>query len=98
MNTVWLGLGLFGQVAFSGRFLVQWMASERAGRSVIPFAFWTLSLVGSTLLLIYAIHQRDPVFILGQSSGFLIYTRNVVLIRRQRRGPPSVSAERASET
>ena len=83
MTTFWLGVGLLGQAAFSGRFLMQWLASERAGRSVIPFSFWLLSLVGSSLLLIYAIYRRDPVFILGQSMGFAIYIRNVVLIRRR---------------
>ncbi|HEX3159630.1 MAG TPA: lipid-A-disaccharide synthase N-terminal domain-containing protein [Gemmatimonadaceae bacterium] len=83
MTTFWLGVGLLGQAAFSGRFLMQWLASERAGRSVIPFSFWLLSLVGSSLLLIYAIYRRDPVFILGQATGFAIYIRNVVLIRRQ---------------
>ena len=83
MTTFWLGVGLLGQAAFSGRFLMQWLASERAGRSVIPFSFWLLSLVGSSLLLVYAVYRRDPVFILGQATGFAIYIRNVVLIRRQ---------------
>lgn len=65
MNVFWLALGFTGQVAFASRFLVQWIASERARRSVIPRAFWFLSLAGSILLLTYAIHLRDPVFIVG---------------------------------
>jgi lipid-A-disaccharide synthase-like uncharacterized protein len=78
----WLLFGLFGQVLFSARFLVQWLASERARRSVMPVSFWWLSLSGAAVLLAYAIHRRDPVFILGQTTGFLIYTRNLILLRR----------------
>jgi lipid-A-disaccharide synthase-like uncharacterized protein len=79
---LWLALGLLGQALFAGRFLVQWVRSEQAGRSVIPLAFWWLSIGGSLLLLAYAIHRRDPVFILGQSTGLLIYSRNLQLLRR----------------
>lgn len=79
----WLVLGFTAQGMFSGRFLVQWLASERRGASVIPTAFWYLSLAGSSLLLAYALHLRDPVFILGQSFGLLVYVRNLVLIHRQ---------------
>lgn len=86
MARMWLGIGFLGQVAFTGRFLMQWLASERVGRSVVPFAFWILSLVGSALLLLYALHRRDPVFTLGQATGIAIYLRNVVLIRRQNEG------------
>jgi lipid-A-disaccharide synthase-like uncharacterized protein len=78
-------LGFAGQVAFTGRFVVQWLASEREGKSVVPVAFWVLSVVGSLLLLAYAVHRRDPVFVLGQTTGVLIYVRNLHLIRRQRR-------------
>jgi lipid-A-disaccharide synthase-like uncharacterized protein len=84
-NAWWLALGFVGQVAFSGRFVVQWIASERAGRSVVPVLFWGLSIVGSLLLLAYALYRRDPVFVLGQSTGLLIYLRNVHLIRREER-------------
>ena len=83
-NTIpnaWLALGFIGQALFSGRFLVQWIASERKGASVIPGAFWWLSLAGGLVLLAYAIHRRDPVFILGQSGGLLVYGRNLVLLR-----------------
>jgi lipid-A-disaccharide synthase-like uncharacterized protein len=78
----WLAFGLLGQAAFFSRFLVQWIASERAGRSLIPVAFWYLSLAGSLALLIYAVHRREPVFALGQSVGTLVYVRNLVLLRR----------------
>lgn len=79
----WLVVGLAGQIAFGSRFLLQWLASERAKRSVVPTAFWWLSVGGSILLLAYAIHREDPVFILGQSTGALIYLRNIFLVRRE---------------
>jgi len=79
---LWLLVGFLGQALFSARFIVQWLYSERHKQSVVPIAFWFLSLGGSFTLLAYAIHRKDPVFILGQSMGFLIYTRNLVLIRR----------------
>jgi len=82
MRNPWLVLGLLGQVVFSARFLVQWIESERAGRSVVPDSFWWLSIVGSMILLVYAIWRRDPVFVLGQSAGFVIYARNLALRRR----------------
>ena len=78
-------VGLFGQLFFSARFLVQWIASERAGRSVIPVAFWFLSIGGGLILLGYALYRGDPVFILGQGLGTFIYVRNLVLIARERR-------------
>ena len=71
-RAVWLGIGFLGQMTFSLRFLVQWWRSERAGRSVVPLAFWYLSLVGGVLLLFYAIYRRDPVFILGQLTGVFV--------------------------
>jgi len=82
----WTVLGFCGQALFSGRFLLQWIVSERRGASVIPLGFWFFSLGGATLLLMYAIHIRDLVFILGQSVGFLVYIRNLVLIFRKRAG------------
>ena len=78
----WILLGLIGQVVFSARFLVQWIESERAGRSVVPDSFWWLSIAGSMLLLVYALWRRDPVFVLGQSAGFVIYARTLALRRR----------------
>lgn len=85
----WLAVGFLGQAMFSGRFLVQWIASERRRRSVVPTAFWWLSLAGGGTLLAYAVHRGDPVFILGQAAGLVVYVRNLVLIRR---GSPVVSA------
>lgn len=79
---VWLGVGLLGQALFSARFLVQWIASERHKRSVVPVHFWYLSLGGGLTLLAYAIYRHDPVFILGQGTGVFVYVRNLYFIRR----------------
>ena len=81
----WILVGLGGQVLFMMRFLVQWIVSEKAGRSTIPVAFWWLSIGGAAILLAYAIWRADPVFILGQSVGFFIYARNLWLIHAERR-------------
>jgi len=83
-NTIWLAIGLAGQALFSARFLIQWLVSEKRRESVIPVAFWYLSLAGSAVLLTYAIYRQDPVFILGQSMGSVIYLRNLWLIRQKR--------------
>ena len=83
-ESFWLILGFTAQLLFSARFLVQWIASERAGRSVVPLAFWFLSILGGLLLLSYAIRRRDPVFIAGQAMGVGVYARNLVLIWRSR--------------
>ncbi|MBB3139205.1 lipid-A-disaccharide synthase N-terminal domain-containing protein [Halomonas organivorans] len=87
MNTewFWLAVGFLGQALFSARFLVQWLASERARRSIVPKAFWFFSLAGGVTLLAYALYRRDPVFIAGQGAGLLIYGRNLMLIRRETR-------------
>jgi lipid-A-disaccharide synthase-like uncharacterized protein len=84
-DNVWLLIGLVGQALFGCRFLVQWVASEKQRRSVIPLAFWYLSIAGGATLLLYAIHQADPVFILGQTTGVIIYARNLVLLEREQR-------------
>ena len=90
----WLALGFLGQAMFSSRFLVQWVASERRKNSVIPKAFWWLSLAGGMCLLVYALHRRDPVFVLGQGGGLVVYVRNLVLIRRaETQRPPSFGAK-----
>lgn len=81
----WLAVGFTGQALFSARFLVQWLSSERERRSVIPVAFWYFSIAGGITLLAYAIHRRDPVFILGQLTGVFIYARNLYFIGRERR-------------
>jgi lipid-A-disaccharide synthase-like uncharacterized protein len=90
-STLWLVIGLAGNAAFFSRFLVQWRASERAGRSYVPIAFWYLSIVGSVILLAYAIHRRDPVFTLAFLPNCVVYLRNLILIRRAGAdGSPSV--------
>jgi lipid-A-disaccharide synthase-like uncharacterized protein len=81
----WWVIGFGGQAMFASRFVVQWIASERQQRSVIPVAFWYLSLVGGLLALSYAIFRTDPVFILAQATGSFVYLRNLQLIRRQKR-------------
>ncbi len=80
----WLALGISGQLVFTARFVVQWIASERQKRSVIPLPFWYLSLVGSLMVLSYAIYTGDPVFILGFSFNSVVYIRNLRLIYRQK--------------
>ena len=82
---LWLTVGFTGQLLFFMRFLVQWIYSERLGRSVIPIAFWYFSLLGGCTLFSYAIYRMDPVFIAGQSVGVLVYTRNLVLINAERK-------------
>lgn len=85
--TLWIAIGLAGQALFTSRFIVQWIASERIGRSVIPQAFWWLSLAGGMTLFVYALWREDPVFILGQSMGIVVYARNLVLLHRTRHQP-----------
>jgi lipid-A-disaccharide synthase-like uncharacterized protein len=79
---LWLTIGLLGQALFSARFLVQWIASERRRRSVVPRAFWYFSVGGGITLLVYAIYRRDPVFIVGQGAGLFVYARNLWFIHR----------------
>jgi len=81
---MWIVFGLVGQACFFMRFFVQWVASERAGRSIVPLAFWFFSIGGAAILLTYALYRKDIVFILGQSVGIFIYSRNLYLIRRER--------------
>ncbi len=82
---VWLTIGFIGQALFSMRFLIQWFQSERKQRSVIPLEFWYFSLAGGVTLLAYAIHQADPVFIVGQLTGLFVYARNLQMIFRERK-------------
>jgi lipid-A-disaccharide synthase-like uncharacterized protein len=85
-NLSWLVLfGYAGQLFFTMRFLVQWIATERARKSVIPVAFWFFSIGGGLLLFVYALIKRDPVFILGQGFGVFIYVRNLYFVYRERR-------------
>ena len=79
---LWIVIGFLGQAFFSARFLVQWIASERRGKSVVPRAFWYFSIGGGLTLLFYAIWRRDPVFILGQGAGLFVYARNLYFVLR----------------
>ena len=89
MNHMWLTLGFIGQGIFASRFLVQWVASEKAKQSVIPVIFWHMSLLGGLLLFIYSLHKKDLVFIVGQGSGIIVYARNLILIRKKQTGAPT---------
>jgi lipid-A-disaccharide synthase-like uncharacterized protein len=84
----WLLVGYVGQALFAMRFIVQWVASERVGRSVIPVAFWFFSIGGGALLFVYALYIRDPVFIIGQGLGLFVYLRNVYFVFRERQMKP----------
>ena len=83
-TTVWLAIGFIGQGLFSCRFLIQWIASEKRKESFFPTAFWWLSIGGGLTLLCYAIWREDPVFIMGQSAGLIIYARNLMLIQNKK--------------
>ena len=80
----WIIIGFIAQGMFFMRFFVQWIVSEREGKSVVPLAFWIFSVLGGVMLLTYAIHRQDPVFILGQAGGLVIYARNLMLIRKSK--------------
>ena len=84
-TSLWIGIGLTGQLLFTSRFLVQWIASERRRESVVPVAFWWFSLAGGVTLLSYALWRHDPVFILGQAMGLVVYARNLALIHAKNR-------------
>lgn len=84
-KTLWLVVGFLGQGLFTGRFLIQWIYSEKKRKSIIPTAFWYFSLAGGVTLLAYAIHRRDPVFIAGQATGVVVYVRNLTLISKERK-------------
>ena len=82
-ETIWIIIGFVGQSLFFMRFFVQWLASEKVGKSVIPNAFWHFSIFGGVTLFAYALYRNDPVFILGQSTGLLIYARNLYFVHRK---------------
>ena len=84
-ETFWMVIGFSGQALFSARFLVQWIASEYVKKSVIPIMFWYFSLLGGLTLLSYAIYRKDPVFIIGQGSGLVVYLRNLHLIYKDKK-------------
>lgn len=98
----WLVLGFLGQGLFTARFLAQWIVSERAGRSIVPAIFWLFSIGGGLTLLVYALYRQDPVFIVGQAAGLLIYGRNAYFILRERTAQRAITqlqaeaADRAS--
>ncbi len=85
INIIWLAVGFAGQFLFSMRFIIQWIKSEKQKRSVIPITFWYFSLSGGIVLLAYAIHKRDPVFIMGQLFGTFIYARNLYFVHLEKR-------------
>lgn len=87
-DLIWLSIGLIAQLSFSMRFLVQWISSEKARKSVVPVAFWWFSICGGILLLAYGIYRGEPVIILGQSFGLVVYIRNLWLIHVERRNAP----------
>jgi lipid-A-disaccharide synthase-like uncharacterized protein len=87
----WVLLGFIAQALFTMRFLVQWIASERAGRSVIPLAFWLFSIGGGVLLFLYALYRRDPVFIAGQGFGVFVYLRNLHFVLHERKTAASAA-------
>ncbi len=90
---VWLAVGLVGQALFASRFILQWFRSEIEGRSVIPLSFWYCSVGGGIVLLAYAIYKLDPVFIIGQASGLVVYARNLYLIFRERSRLRGIAAQ-----
>ena len=95
--SLWMGIGFVGQAVFGTRFIVQWIATERKRRSVVPVSFWYLSLLGSVLLLAYSIYRRDAVFIAGFSLNMVIYLRNLYFIYRKRIGGISEPAPAEKE-
>lgn len=84
----WLAFGIVAQLLFTARFIVQWLASEKAGRSVMPMAFWFLSMAGGTMTLVYGIVRREPIIIMGQALAVGIYVRNIALILKERKSRP----------
>ena len=92
----WVLLGFLAQLLFTMRFVVQWIVSERACRSVIPMAFWWFSIGGGLLLLVYALYRRDPVFIAGQAFGVFVYLRNVYFVLRERKAEQSIEPSTAA--
>ena len=85
----WLVFGIVAQLLFAARFIVQWISSEKAGKSVIPFAFWFFSMGGGLMTLVYGVVKREPVIILGQGLATIIYVRNIMLIMKERKRPPA---------
>ena len=83
IELIWLIVGFAAQMLFSARFLVQWIASERMRKSIVPEAFWYFSFAGGAMLLTYAVYRQDPVFIMGQAFGLIVYSRNIYFLWTQ---------------
>jgi len=94
VDEIWLAIGLLGQLMFCFRFVLQWLASEKAQDSVIPDQFWYFSIAGGVILFFYAMHKMDPVFMLGQGMGILIYLRNLQLIKEREQIHVNIVGER----
>lgn len=93
----WVIVGFIAQGLFTARFGVQWIASEKRKKSHIPESFWYFSLIGGLLLLIYSIHRKDPVYIIGQATGVFIYLRNIYFILRQKKNAASTAVPSQSQ-
>lgn len=96
---IWVGIGFFGQGLFFGRWVIQWLSSEKHNESRVPIAFWYMSLSGGLITLTYAIYRKDPVFIAGQSIGAFVYIRNLMFLHRQPQdqgAPPSQKSRQES--
>lgn len=83
-DVIWLSIGFIGQALFSGRFIIQWIMSEKQRKSVLPIHFWYFSIAGGITLFVYAIHKQDPVFIVGQGLGVFIYFRNLYFMKQEK--------------
>ena len=97
LELTWLAVGFGAQLMFSMRFIIQWIASEKARASIVPETFWYFSFVGGLMLFIYAIHRADPVFILGQGLGLIIYSRNIYFIWMNRKADTKKSADKSDQ-
>ena len=84
----WVVFGFLGQAIFAARFIIQWIVSEKKKESIVPLSFWYFSIAGGVVLLIYAVYKKDPVFMLGQASGLVVYARNLMLIMKKKNPTP----------
>jgi lipid-A-disaccharide synthase-like uncharacterized protein len=84
----WVVFGFLGQAIFAARFIIQWIVSEKKKESIVPLSFWYFSIAGGVVLLIYAIYKKDPVFMMGQASGLVVYVRNLMLIMKKKNPTP----------
>ena len=97
LEKFWYIFGFVGQATFASRFIVQWIVSEKAKKSIVPIHFWFLSILGGIILFIYAIHIRDAVFIVGQGSGLIVYSRNLVLINKHKKFTEEIKEQSKKE-